>query len=144
VAQVEAAIEELRDVGTRLDLGYAYTEIARAHLMSGDLAAAGEAGRQALRDLANGDRLQTGHVLLVLGRVAMAERDDDLAVALYRQAAEALADSGASRQSGSVWRELGEAYIELGRPEEAIVALRRASDSAGATYNPLRTDARVS
>jgi transcriptional regulator with XRE-family HTH domain len=144
LAQVEAAIEELRDVGTRLDLGYAYTEIARAHLMSGDLAAAGESGRQALRDLANGDRLQTGHVLLVLGRVAMAERDDALAVALYRQAAEALADSGASRQSGSVWRELGEAYIELGRPEEAIEALRRASDSAGATYNPLRTDARVS
>jgi tetratricopeptide (TPR) repeat protein len=144
LAQVERAIEELSDVGTRLDLGYARTEQARAYLAAGDVAAAGEAGRQALRDLANGDRLQTGRVLLMLGRVAMAEHDQDLAVALYRQAADALADLGATRQSGNVWRELGEAYIDLGRQEEAIEALRRASDAAGATYNPLRTNARVS
>jgi tetratricopeptide (TPR) repeat protein len=80
----------------------------------------------------------------MLGRVAMAEHDQDLAVALYRQAADALADLGATRQSGNVWRELGEAYIDLGRHEEAIEALRRASDAAGATYNPLRANARVS
>ena len=79
----------------------------------------------------------------MLGRVAMADEDRDLAVALYRQAADALADCGASRQSGSVWRELGEAYVELGQHEEAIEALRRASDLAGASYNPLRTGARV-
>ena len=30
------------------------------------------------------------------------------------------------------------AYVELGRSTEAIEALRRASDLAGATYNPLR------
>jgi tetratricopeptide (TPR) repeat protein len=144
LVQLERAVEELREVGTQLDLGYARTEQARAHLVAGDLAAAGEAGRQALRDLANGDRLQTGRVLLMLGRVAMADEDQGLAVALYRQAADALADSGASRQAGSVWRELGEAYVELGRSEEAIEALRRASDLAGASYNPLRSGARVS
>ncbi len=144
LVQVEQAIEELRQVGTRLDLGYAYTEMARAHLLAGNLAAAAEAGQEALRDVANGDRLQTGRVLLMLGRIALADRDQELAVALYGQAADALADSGASRQSGTVWRELGEAFIELGRSEEAIEALRRASDSAGAVYNPLRSHARVS
>ena len=144
LVQLERAVEELREVGTQLDLGYARTEQARAHLVAGDLAAAGEAGRQALRDLNNGDRLQTGRVLLMLGRVAMADEDQGLAVALYRQAADALADSGASRQAGNVWRELGEAYVELGQHEEAIAALRRASDLAGASYNPLRSGVRVS
>ena len=144
LVQVEQAIEELRQAGSRLDLGYAYTEMARAHLLVGDLVAAAEAGQQALRDVANGDRLQTGRVLLMLGRIAMADGDQELAIALYGQAADALADSGASRQSGTVWRELGEAFIELGRSEEAIEALRRASDSAGAVYNPLRSSARVS
>jgi tetratricopeptide (TPR) repeat protein len=132
------ALAELQDVGTRLDLGYARTEQARALLAAGDLAEAGEVGRRALLDLATGDRLQTGHTLLVVGRVAMAQGDTEDALALLRQAATALEDSKASHQAGTAWRELGEAYVELGRSTEAIEALRRASDLAGATYNPLR------
>ncbi len=132
------AIAELLDVGSRLDLGYARTELARAFLYAGDTDAAGEAARLALGDIATGDRLVTGSTLVVLGHVAGADGDRDTAFALYGQAATSLAEAGASRQAGTVWRELGEAYIELGRPEEAIEALRRASDLAGATYNPLR------
>ncbi len=132
------ALVELQDVGTRLDLGYARTEQARALLAAGELAAAGDMGRRALLDLATGDRLQIGHALLVVGRVAMAQGDTDDALALLRQAASALEQSEASRQAGTAWRELGEAYVELGRSAEAIEALRRASDLAGATYNPLR------
>ena len=132
------ALVELQDVGTRLDLGYARTEQARALLAAGDLAEAGDTGRRALLDLATGDRLQTGHALLVVGRVAMAQGDTEDALALLRQAAGALEESEASRQAGAAWRELGEAYVELGRSTEAIEALRRASDLAGATYNPLR------
>jgi tetratricopeptide (TPR) repeat protein len=136
--QLRRALEDLHDVGTRLDVGYARTEQARALLAAGDLVEAGEVGRRALLDLATGDRLQTGHALLVVGRVAMAQGDTDEALALVRQAASALEESEASRQAGTAWRELGEAYVELGRPTEAIEALRRASDLAGATYNPLR------
>jgi transcriptional regulator with XRE-family HTH domain len=132
------ALVELQDVGTRLDLGYARTEQARALLAAGNLAEAGDMGRRALLDLATGDRLQTGHALLVVGRVAMAQGDTEDALALLRQAASALEESEASRQAGTAWRELGEAYVELGRSTEAIEALRRASDLAGATYNPLR------
>ena len=132
------ALVELQDVGTRLDLGYARTEQARALLAAGDLDEAADTGRRALLDLATGDRLQTGHALLVVGRVAMAQGDTEDALALLRQAAGALEESEASRQAGTAWRELGEAYVELGRSTEAIEALRRASDLAGATYNPLR------
>jgi tetratricopeptide (TPR) repeat protein len=135
---LRVALLELQDVGTRLDLGYARTEQARALLAAGDLAEAGDMGRRALLDLATGDRLQTGHALLVVGRVAMAQGDTEDALALLRQAATALENSEASRQAGTAWRELGEAYVELGRSTEAIEALRRASDLAGATYNPLR------
>ncbi len=132
------ALVELQDVGTRLDLGYARTEEARALLAAGDLDEAADTGRRALLDMATGDRLQTGHTLLVVGRVAMARGDTEDALALLRQAATALEESEASRQAGTAWRELGEAYVELGRSTEAIEALRRASDLAGATYNPLR------
>jgi len=132
------AVEELQDVGTRLDLGYARTEQARALLLNGDLAEAAEAGRRALTELSTGDRLLTGGTMLVLGHVALAQRDPDTALAYFEQAATALEHTGGSRQAGTAWRELGEAYAELGRPQEAIAALRRASDMAGATYNPLR------
>jgi transcriptional regulator with XRE-family HTH domain len=138
--ELERALDELREVGSRVDLGYARTEQARALLVTGDLQGAAEAGRRALEELSSGDRLETGRTLLVLGHVAIARGEPDEAVALFRLAATALDESGASRQAGTVWRELGEAYVELGRSDEAIEALRRASDLAGASYNPMRPD----
>ena len=70
--------------------------------------------------------------------MAAARGDVDRAIELFRGAATALEETGASaRQAGTAWRELGEAYLELGRQQEAIEALRRASDLAGATYNPI-------
>ena len=131
-------MDDLHEVGTRLDVGYARTEWARALLILGELDRSGEIARQALVDLSSGDRLLTGATLLVLGRVAKAQGDSEHALLCYREAATALEGTGASRQAGAAWRELGEAYVELGRQQEAIEALRRASDFAGATYNPLR------
>jgi transcriptional regulator with XRE-family HTH domain len=135
--QLAQALVELRDVGSRVDLGYVRTEQARALLVTGDLDGAHEAGLRALEELGDASRLETGRTMLVLGHVAVARGETDAAVDLLRQAAMALEESG-SRQAGTVWRELGEAYIRLGRSEEAIDALRRASDLAGATYNPMR------
>jgi tetratricopeptide (TPR) repeat protein len=138
--ELSRALTELQEVGTRLDLGYARTEQARALLLLGDLVGAREAAQWALDELGPGDRFVTGYSLLVLGHVAAAQGDPEEAVARLRAAAAALEHTDASRQTGIVWRELGEAYVELGRPDEAIGALRRASDLAGATYNPLRPE----
>ena len=88
------ALVELQEVGTRLDLGYARTEQARALLAAGDLAAAGDMGRRALLDLATGDRLQTGHALLVVGRVAMAQGETDDALALLAPGSERVGAGG--------------------------------------------------
>jgi transcriptional regulator with XRE-family HTH domain len=136
--ELDRALTELHDVGTRVDLGYARTEQARAMLLLGDLTGARQAAHRALDELPSGDRYVTGYTLLVLGHVAAAQGDPEEAVTRLRAAAAALEHTDASRQTGIAWRELGEAYVALGRPEEAIGALRRASDLAGATYNPLR------
>ena len=135
---LERAMGDLHEVGSRVDFGYAHTLQAKAYLVIGDLARAEEAGRQALDDLSAGDRLQTGWAMLGLGRVAAARGDVDRAIELFTGAATALEETGASaRQAGTAWRELGEACLELGRQQEGIDALRRASDLAGATYNPI-------
>jgi transcriptional regulator with XRE-family HTH domain len=131
------AIEDLLSVGTRLDIAYAHTEQARAMLLSGDAERAAEVGQQALSDLAEGDRLQRGRTLVVVGRAAALQGNDQRAVAAYREAASVLRDAGASRQAGAAWRELAEAYVDLGHHVEAIEALRQASDLAGAVYNPM-------
>jgi transcriptional regulator with XRE-family HTH domain len=137
--ELDRAVADLSTVGTRLDLGYAHTEQARAHLLAGDAERAAELGRQALDDLVDGDRLQRGRTLVVVGQAAAALHDEESALNAYRQAVELLRAAGASRQAASSWRELGEAYVALGRSSEAIDALRQASDLAGATYNPVRT-----
>lgn len=141
LADVELALDSLHDVGSRLDFAYARSQQARALLRQGDPVRAGAVARQALRDLSSGDRLLTGHMMIVLGHVAMTLNDPDEALAYFAQATTALEHIEGPEQAGSAWRELGEAYIELGRPTEGIEALRRASDLAGATYNPLRASA---
>ncbi len=138
LSDVELALEQLEQVGSRLDLGYARTQQAEALLLNGDIDLAGEVGRQALQDLSTGDRYLTGHTMVVLGHVAIAKGDKDEALAYFAQAGTALEQTDSSRQAAKAWRELGEAYLELGRQSEGIEALRRASDLAGATYNPLR------
>ena len=136
--ELSRAIEDLSSVGTRVDMAYALTEQARAMLLSGDPERAAEAGQMALAEMADGDRLQRGRTLVVVGRAAALQGDDQRAVAAYRDAAGVLRDAGASRQAGAAWRELAEAYVDLGHQTEAIEALRLASDLAGAVYNPMR------
>ena len=138
LAEVEIALDELQDVGTRLDFAYARSQQARALLRMGDPVRAGEVARRALQDLSTGDRLLTGDMMIVLGHVSMSLGDEHEALAYFEQAATAIEHIEGPGQAGTAWREVGEAYLELGRQQEGIAALRRASDLAGATYNPLR------
>ena len=144
LAQVERAIDELSEVGTQLDLGYARTERARALLIGGDLAGAREAGRQALRR--PGERRPASRPAASCSCSGAWRWPTTTATSRSRSTGRPRTPWPRRRRPARparVWRELGEAYVELGQHEEAIEALRRASDLAGASYNPLRSGARV-
>lgn len=133
---LDQAMNELQEVGTQLDLSYVQTERARALLLCGDADQARVVARAALHGASPGDRLQRGRVLVVLGHAARMSGDTDEAIQSFEAAAGHLQELGAFRQAATVWRELGEAYADLGDALSALDALRKASDLAGATYRP--------
>jgi len=132
---LDRALTELSTSGTELDVEYVHTEQARAHLLAGRPDQAFEIATAALTALPDEERIQRGRMLLVLGHAERAQGHSEDALVTFLAAAEQLNQAGAQRQAATAWRELGEAYVELGRPAEAIEALRQASDLAGARYS---------
>jgi transcriptional regulator with XRE-family HTH domain/tetratricopeptide (TPR) repeat protein len=133
---LERAFEELSEAGNDVDLAYLRTEQARAELLAGHVDEAATIAARALAALSNGDKLQRGRILLLQGHVARADGRPEDALASFHDAADHLRQAGAARQAATAWRELGEAYVALGRPEEAIDAMRQASDLVGVRLAP--------
>lgn len=138
---LERAVAELMESGTELDVGYARTEQARAQLLQGHAQEASNTATAAMAAVPEGDRLQRGRMLLVKGHAARAQGHADAALTSFQAAADCLRQAGAARQAATAWRELGEAYVELGRHQDAIDALRQASDLAGVSHTPQGLDA---
>lgn len=136
LALLETAFADLSETGNNVDLGYVRTERARAELLLGRVDEAGATVAEALAELSDGDKLQRGRMHLIGGHVFRAQGRTDDALASFQDAANHLRQAGAVRQAASAWRELGEAYVQLGRPEEAIDAMRQASDLMGVRVAP--------
>ena len=129
---LESARADLADVGTITDLAYCETEIARAHLLLGNAAAAVDAARQALHHLPSAeDRLERGRALVVLADGWLAAGDSGAAEAAYQEAAQSLGAAGAGRQAARVWRQLADHLERRGDTAGALVALKAASDAVG-------------
>ena len=129
---LESARADLVDVGTVTDLAYCETEIARAHLLLGDPAAAVTAARQALHHLpAAEERLERGRALVVLADAWLAAGDRGAAEAAYQEAAGNLTAAGAGRQAARVWRQLADHLERRGDLTGALAALKAASDAVG-------------
>jgi hypothetical protein len=58
--------------------------------------------------------------------------------AVVADAAALLADLGTTLEAAQAWRELGEALLQAGESAQAIGALRRAADCAGARSTTVR------
>jgi transcriptional regulator with XRE-family HTH domain len=107
------------------------TEMARCALLRGDYdeamrLAADASGRGA------GNMAESAHARVVSGlALTMAGRADE-GVAVILEAADQLTTLGTQLDAARAWRELAEALLQLGRPEQAIDAFRRAADYAGA------------
>jgi tetratricopeptide (TPR) repeat protein len=119
------------------------TEIARCALLRGNFEDAIEVAGRAIAKCADGApelaqaRMISGLALTLSGR-------PEEGIALMTNAAELLAALGSRLDAARAWRELAEALIKAGRSEQAIDALRRAADFAGAEPTVMRIGAQPS
>jgi Flp pilus assembly protein TadD len=104
-------------------------------LLRGNFADATQIAGQAIARCADGApelaqaRMVSGLALTLSGRA-------EDGIALMTNAAELMAALGSRLDAAQAWRELAEALIKVGRPEQAIDALRKAA----AQSSTIRTD----
>jgi tetratricopeptide (TPR) repeat protein len=99
-------------------------------VLLGEPAAALERADSALSRLGAVSRLESAHTLLVRARALLASDRRDDAVATYRQAASVLGDLELSRAAAGAWRELADAFAQLGLLEDAALAYQQALSEA--------------
>jgi transcriptional regulator with XRE-family HTH domain len=126
----------LLETGTAVDLAYAETELARAHLLMEDTRQAVRFATSALRRLGDEPRHQTAHAHLVIARAKLVAGEDEQALAEYRDAAKTLTRLQLGRQAAEAWRELADAFTSLGKFEDAADAYRRALSEVGVAAAP--------
>jgi tetratricopeptide (TPR) repeat protein len=133
---LNAAREQLIEVGTEIDLAYCETEIGRAELLRGDPQSALDYARSAAERLGTAPRLEHAHTRLVEGRALLRLNRRKAAIAAYRQAALVMTGRPVSRQDAAVWRELADAFTELGLYKDATIAYQQALLDAGIPAAP--------
>ena len=127
-----SARDDLARTGTITDLAYCETEIARCHLLMGDVDAAIGEARQALHHLpAAEDRLERSRALATLADAWLAAGDAEASDAAYREAAETLTAAGAGRQAAKLWQQLAEHLERRGDMAGALAALKSATNAIG-------------
>jgi transcriptional regulator with XRE-family HTH domain len=114
------------------------TEMARSALLRGHFAAAESLARAAAGRLADSGapELEQARVIGGLAAIMSGQVDDGHAAA--EQAARRLEALGSRLDAAQAYRDLAEAMFQHGRAEQAIAALRRAADCAGARPSSVR------
>lgn len=126
-----AALQDLTDSGTEVELASAETELARARLALGRPQEAMELAAASLRRLGTEQRLEAARARIAHGQASLMLGDKKAALSSFERAAEDLSSIGASRESAAGWRELAELLSLLGRHQEASEAYRHALDAMG-------------
>jgi len=141
--EAEALLGQAHEVfaalGMSTSLGNCETEMARCALLRGNFAdAVGSSGRAAGRYAENAPEL--AHARMVRGLALTLSGSADEGIALMTNAAELMAALGSRLDAAQAWRDLAEALIKVGRTEQAIDALRKSADCAGAQSSTIRSD----
>lgn len=123
--------QALEEQGSQIDLAYADTECARAHLQLGATGEAITYAEAALNRLGDRPRLETARALAVLGQALRASGDIPGAAVRLRHAAQLLDLVEAGKDAAPTWHELADVLLELGESEEAIRAYQRSLAAAG-------------
>jgi len=115
------------------------TEMARSAMLRGDLAAAAELAQLAIASCP--DRVaEVAQARVISGLVLVLQGEPRQGAAIVSAAADELAQLGTALDGAQAWRELGEALLHAGEQAQAIDALRRAADDAGARSTTVRAD----
>lgn len=128
--------EALAEVGSDVDVAYCDTELGRCELLLGRPGYALSLADSALSRLGTEPRLERAHTTLVRARAMLALDRHDEAVATYREAAATLSGLDLSRHAASAWRELADAFAQLGLLEDATLAYQQALTDAGVRAAP--------
>lgn len=129
--QLDKAERWLVVLGSAGDRARMDVERSRAYLLLGDVVRATEHARAAFELLGDMPRLETTTALVALGDALEAQGDDAGAAGAYERAASMLAMMSASRQSASIWRDLGDRYMFRGEVKRAAETFDRALREAG-------------
>lgn len=126
----------LVDVGSEVDLAYCDTELSRCELLLGRPGHALSLADLALTRLGREPRLERADTSLARARALLALDRRDEAVAVYREAASMLGGLELNRHAASAWRELADAFAQLGLLEDATLAYQQALTDAGVRAAP--------
>jgi transcriptional regulator with XRE-family HTH domain len=143
IDEAEALLSGAREIFTALamsaELARCETEIARCALLRGNFAEAIEiAGHAIAKSMDGAPELAQARMVKGLALTLSGRHGDG--IALMTNAAELMAALGSRLEAAQAWRDLAEALIKVGRSEQAIDALRKAADCAGAQSSTIRAD----
>jgi tetratricopeptide (TPR) repeat protein len=135
-AALTASRASLADVGSEVDLAYCETELGRCELLLDRPESALRLAESALERLGPTPRLEHAHTTLVRARALLALGRRTEAVDGYRAAAAALGELELSRHAAAAWRELADAFTQLGLLADATLAYQQALTDAGVRAAP--------
>jgi transcriptional regulator with XRE-family HTH domain len=143
IAEADAMLERAHEVATNLShspgLGSCETEMARSALLRSHFVEAAQIAERAVARFAGEATPELEDAKIVHGLALLMSGDVDAGTAEVADAAARLEALSAPRAAAQAWRELAEALIKRGRSDEAIDALRKAADCAGARSSSIRT-----
>jgi transcriptional regulator with XRE-family HTH domain len=142
VDEADAMLSRAHDVLEQMSfsphLANCETEMARSALLRGDYDEAVRIAGQAIERCTDNGATELEHARVVSGLARILAGEADGGAVMVSDAATQLAATGSRQEAAQAWRELAEALIQRGRPEQAIDALRQAADVAGARSTTIR------
>jgi tetratricopeptide (TPR) repeat protein len=135
------AHDVLDDLSFGPHLAACETEMARCALLRGDYGEAVRMADLAIARCADNGAAELEDARVVSGLALIMSGHTEKGAATVSAAASRLADRGSRTDAAQAWRELAEALIQRDRSDQAIAALRRAADCAGARSSSIRAEA---
>jgi transcriptional regulator with XRE-family HTH domain len=139
-AMLTRARDTLEEMSFSPHLANCETEMARSALLRGDYEESMRVAGQAIVRCTGTGATELEHARVVSGLAQIMAGEAGQGAEMVSSAAIRLAEMGSRHEAAQAWRELAEALIQRGRPEQAIDALRRAADFAGVRSTTIRAD----